>query len=114
MTAFGIAKPIDVIGYVRGRHVPTVVDALLDLRIVQTAEEGLGDRVVPAVGGSAPAWLQMITFAKAPPCIIPILGAQVRVDQGLAWPSTAYGFHNGFENKRSMNRRPHSPANKFA
>lgn len=80
----------------------------------QTAEEGLRDRVVPAVCSSAHAWLKKAVFAKTSPCITPILGALIRVDQGLAWSSAAYGFHNDLKNKFSMNRRPDGPANNCA
>lgn len=83
VAAYGIVESVDIAGYVRDRSVPTRVDAFLDPLLFQTAEEGLSDRVVPAVGASAHAWLKMVAFAKAPPCIAPILRALIRVDQSF-------------------------------
>ena len=67
VAAFWIVKPIDVVGYVRGRHVTIRIDALLDPFLFQTAEEGLSDRVVSAVGTSAHAWLKVVVCAETPP-----------------------------------------------
>ena len=67
VAAFWIVKPIDVVGYVRGRHVTIRIDALLDPFLFQTAEEGLSDRVVSAVGTCAHAWLKVVVCAETPP-----------------------------------------------
>lgn len=53
MAARQIVEPLNVLGDVRGRYFPTGVDTLLDPLLLQAAEEGLGDRVVPAVGAPA-------------------------------------------------------------
>lgn len=34
-------QPIDVVGYVRGRHLPTVIDTFLDPFLPQITEEGI-------------------------------------------------------------------------
>ena len=73
MASRQIVEPFDVLGDVRGRYFPTGVNTPLDPLHLQTAEEGLGDRIVPAVGASAHAWLKMAVFAEAPPCIASIL-----------------------------------------
>ena len=104
VAAFWIVKPIDVVGYVRGRHVTIRIDALLDPFLFQTAEEGLSDRVVSAVGTSAHAWLKVVVFAETSPCITSVLRALIRVDKGFARTSAAHGFHHGIQNKFSMNR----------
>ena len=67
MAARQIVEPLDVLGDVRGRFLSTGVDALLDPLLLQAAEEGLGDRVVPAVGAPALAWLKKAVFAETPP-----------------------------------------------
>ena len=77
MAARQIVEPLDVLGDVRGRYLPTGVDALLDPLLLQAAEEGLGDRVVPAVGAPAHAWLKMVVLAETPPCIASILRALI-------------------------------------
>src|SRR5690606_20108974 len=100
--------------YVRGRHISTRVDALLDPFLFQTAEEGLSDRVIPAVGTSAHAWLKAVVFAKTPPCVASVLRALIRVDQSFSRTSVAHGLHHGIQNKFSMNRWPDSPSNNSA
>ena len=104
MAARQIVEPLDVLGDVRGRYLPTGVDALLDPLLLQAAEEGLSDRVVPAVGTSAHAWLKVVVFAETSPCITSVLRALIRVDKGFARTSAAHGFHHGIQNKFSMNR----------
>lgn len=79
-----IVEPIDVIRYVLGCSVPTYVDSLLDPLLLQAAEEGLGNRFVPADGAPAHAGLKVVVLAKAPPRIAPVLRALIRMDQGLA------------------------------
>lgn len=41
VAAYGIVEPVDVVGYVLGRRVPTGVDALLDPLLFQTTEESM-------------------------------------------------------------------------
>ena len=48
-----IVERLDVFGDIFGRNVSIVVDVLLDSLLLQTAEEGLRHRVVPAVPATA-------------------------------------------------------------
>ena len=77
MAARQIVQPLNVLVEVRSRYLSTGVDALLDPLLLQAAEEGLGDRVVPAVGAPAHAWLKVVVFAETSPCITSVLRALI-------------------------------------
>ena len=53
MPTFSIVERIDVIGDVFNRQLAILVDLLLDAFLLQAAEEGLGNRAVPAVASTA-------------------------------------------------------------
>lgn len=84
-----IVKAFDIVRQIQFGGLPVSVDPLLDAFLFQTAEERLGDCVIPAVSPPAHAWFKVIGLAEAPPCIAPVLSSLIRVDQGLARPSIA-------------------------
>jgi hypothetical protein len=82
-----IVKGVDVIGDVLGCELAGLVDVLLDsLLLLETAEEGFDDRVVPAVPPSAHAWYKAVRPTKSPPVIASVLRPLIRVDDGLLRP----------------------------
>src|ERR1700688_1191281 len=78
-----IVERFDVVGNVRQRDLSGPVNLLLDLLLLQTAKEGFGDGVVPAVPLAAHAGLQVIPLAESAPVITPILSPLVGVDNGF-------------------------------
>jgi hypothetical protein len=57
MAARRIVEPADVIGHIQRRCVPIGVNTLLDAFLLQAAEEGLGNRAVPALARLS-CWVQ--------------------------------------------------------
>ena len=55
MSASSIVERFDVIKDIRFSQITRFVDPLLDVFHLQTAEDGLGHRIVPAVAASAHA-----------------------------------------------------------
>ena len=49
VTSGSIVEGIDVVSHVRDRKLSVLIDLLLDSLVLQTAEKGLSDSVVPAV-----------------------------------------------------------------
>ena len=49
MASGAIVEGIDVIGHISNRELPVLVDLLLDSLFLQTAKEGVGDGVIPAI-----------------------------------------------------------------
>ena len=72
-----IVEGIDVLRDVCDRELAVLVDMLLDPLLLQATEEGLGDRIVPAVALSAHAGLEMIRPTEATPGIGAELGALI-------------------------------------
>ena len=60
-------ESVDVVGDVCQRIVAGRIDAFPDTLLLQTAEERLDDRVIPAIAFPAHAWLEEIGAAEPPP-----------------------------------------------
>lgn len=84
MPARSIVKRLDVIGDIFSRDLSIVIDSFLDSLLLQTAEEGFGNGIVPAVTASAHTGFQMVGPAKASPVVTPILRTLVRMNHSLA------------------------------
>lgn len=84
VTARSIVERFDVVRDIRPRDLPVLVDALPDPLLLQAPEEGLGNRIVPAVSPSTHAGLQTMASAKPPPVIAAVLRALIGVNDGLA------------------------------
>ena len=67
-----IVEHLDVIEYICTGHVKCFIDSSLDAFLLQAAEEGLSDCIVPAVASSAHAGLQVVGLQKAQPAIAAI------------------------------------------
>ena len=111
VAACAIVERLDVIDDVPGCRVAVLVDVFLDSFFLETAEERLRHRVVPAIASSAHAGLQVIGLAEAPPRIAPVLRTLVRMNQRSARSPSTYGHQNGIEDQLTMNRRAGRPAN---
>jgi len=68
-----IVKRLDVVKDIRLGQVTGFVDPLLDAFLLQTAEEGLGYRIVPAVAAAAHAGLKIVGLQEAQPVVAAIL-----------------------------------------
>jgi hypothetical protein len=77
VTSRSIVEGIDVVSHLGDRELSVCVDLLLDSLLVDTAEEGLGDGVLPAIALPAHTWFEMIRTTKAAPRVAAELGAQV-------------------------------------
>ncbi len=73
MTARAIVEQGDVVGDVGPRRFAVSIDLFLDPLLLQTAEEGLDDGVVPAVALATHARLQVIGVAEAAPRVAAVL-----------------------------------------
>ena len=90
-----IVERIDVFGDLGSSNVPVLVDLLLDGLLLQTAEEGLGNGIVPAVAPSAHARDQFVGAAGALPVIASVLRSLIRMDDRLAGMTTSHCHHDG-------------------
>jgi hypothetical protein len=77
MATSSIVERLDVLGDLRDGKLAILVDPLLDAFLLQTAEEGFRNRIVPAVSTTAHARPQPIGSAEALPIVAPILRALV-------------------------------------
>src|SRR5262249_17339713 len=84
VTSALIVTGVDVIGHVGRRQFSILVDLILDSLLFQTAEEGLGDRVVSAVGFTAHVRLQLIGVAEPPPRVAAVLRPLIGVNHRAA------------------------------
>ncbi len=48
MTTPWIVERFDVVGNIDGRHIPGIVDPLLDAFLLEAGKEGFGNRIIPA------------------------------------------------------------------
>lgn len=87
------------------------VDRLFDMFLLQTAEEGFSDGVVPAVASTAHARYQAVSLAEALPSITTILRSLIGVNDGLSWPTTADSHQHSVEHEFFSDVRRYRPAN---
>lgn len=92
MTARAIVERFDVVADLLGCLISVFVDALRDSFVLETAEERLRHRVIPAVAPAAHAGLQVIGFAEASPSIATILRTLIRVNQRTARAPSTHGL----------------------
>jgi len=79
MTSGSIVERLDVFGHFSARELSALVDPLLDAVFLQAREEGLSDRVVPAVATAAHVRLEATRTAEAPLVVTSILASLVGV-----------------------------------
>src|SRR5262245_38373327 len=101
-----IVEAIDVVGDVLHRQIAILVDLLLDPFLLEATEEGLRDGVVPAVGLSAHARLQVIGAAEAAPGIAAVLRTLIRMNQCAAGALPANGHQHGVEDELTVKGGP--------
>jgi len=77
MPTHGIVKVINVLGYVKHSGIAVSIDAFLDAFLLQAAEEGLCDSIIPTVSSPTHTRLKMICLAEAPPRITAVLRALI-------------------------------------
>jgi len=75
VTSRSIVEGIDVVSHLGDRELSVFVDLLLDSLLLEAAEEGLGDGVVPAIALPAHTWFEMIRTTEAAPRGAAELGA---------------------------------------
>jgi hypothetical protein len=97
VAAGSIVEAIDVIGNVADRQLSIPVDLLLDPFLLEAAEEGFGDGIVPAVALPTHARFEAMAAAEAPPGVAAELGALIRMNDGAARTPPAYGHQDGVE-----------------
>ncbi len=69
VSAGAIVKHFDVVEDMGPGHITGLVYPPLDAFLFQTAEEGFGNGVIPAVSPSTHARLELVGFAKAHPVV---------------------------------------------
>jgi hypothetical protein len=84
VSALGIVEAINIFPDLDDGRVSTGVDALLDPLLLEAAEEGFRDRIVPAIASPAHAWFETVGLAEAPPRVAAVLSSLIRVDQRLS------------------------------
>ena len=72
-----VVEPIDVIRDIQSCCVPCGVNALPYSLLLEAAEEGLDDGIVPAVALAAHAWLQLVSLAEPPPGVTAVVSALI-------------------------------------
>src|SRR6185295_10464199 len=109
-----IVEAIDVVGYIVQGELSVLVDLLLDAFLLQTAEEGLRDGIVPAVAFPAHARLQVIGVTEAGPSVTPVLRTLIRMNHRTAGVSPPHGHQHCVEHELTVNGRPRRPADDLA
>ena len=104
-----IVERLDVVSDVSDREFPVLVDSFLDALFLQTAEEGLGHRIVIAVPAPAHARFKAVRFAETSPIITSILRPLVRVNECLPGTTAADGHHDRVEGELSGDCRSGCP-----
>lgn len=87
-----------------------MVDVLPNLFLLEAAEEGLGDRVVPAIAPTAHAWLEVVVLAKPSPGIAAVLGALIGMDQGVSRPPSPHCHEHRVQHELPVYCCPSRPA----
>ena len=105
-----IVESIDVVGHVGNRELPVLVDLFLDPLLLQAAEEGLGDGVVPAIALPAHTRFKMVRTAESAPRIAAKLGALIGVNQGASWPPSTHRHQHCVEHELAVNSGLSGPA----
>lgn len=96
VAAGSVVERFDVVEDIGARQIPSLVDALLDAFLLQAAEEGLGNGIVPAVASPAHARLKVVGCAESPEVVASILAALVAVDhRALLRLATPHGHQQG-------------------
>jgi hypothetical protein len=81
-----IVEGLDVIEDVSAGEVAGFVDPLAHALFLWAAEEGFGDRIVPAAAASTHAGLEVVRATETYPIVATVLGALVGVnDDALLW-----------------------------
>lgn len=89
-----IVEHFDVIVDLGRGDLTSLVDALLDPLLLQTAKEGFGHCVIPAVTTSAHTGLKVMRLAKAPPRIAAKLRPLIRMNQCMLWLASPDGHED--------------------
>ena len=80
MATGAIVEGFDVIEDVGTGEVAGFVDALSYAFFLQAAEEGFGDRIVPAIAAPTHAGLEIVRSTEARPIVAALLGALIGVN----------------------------------
>jgi hypothetical protein len=80
VTSRSIVEGIDVVSHIGDRELSVLVDLLLDSFLLQAAEEGLGNGIVPAIALPAHTRFEMIRAAEPTPRVAAELGALIGVE----------------------------------
>jgi hypothetical protein len=80
VTSRSIVEGIYVVSHVGDRELSVFVDLLLDSFLLEAAEEGLGNGVVPAIALSAHTRFEMIRPAESAPRVTAELSALIGVN----------------------------------
>ena len=81
VTPAPIVKDFDVIEDIGARQIASFINALSDTLLFQTAEERLGDGIIPAISTAAHARFKIVGMAETPPIIAAILTALIGMNQ---------------------------------
>jgi len=75
-------EDLDVVEDICAGRCAGFADAFADAFLLQSAEEGFGDRIVPAVATPAPAGLWLIGLAETPPVVTAVWCALIGMHDG--------------------------------
>jgi hypothetical protein len=75
--AYGIVEVIDIFRQIEHGAISVSVDALFDTLLLQAAEEGFSNSIIPTVSSPAHARLKMISLVEAPLGITAVLRAPI-------------------------------------
>jgi len=105
---------VDVFGYVRERELASVATVLLDSLLLQAAEQGFGDVIVPAVALAAHARLAVIGATESPSRVASILRALIGVNDGAARPPVTNSHQHRIHHELTVHRRTRGPTDDLA
>ena len=110
VTSRSIVEGIDVVSHIGDRELSILVDLLFDSFLLQAAEEGLGDGIVPAIALAAHTRLETIRTAESTPRVAAELGSLIGVNQRASWSPATHRHQQRIENELAMNGGLSGPA----
>jgi hypothetical protein len=99
VTSRPIVKGIDIVSQISLGELSILVNLLLDSFLLQTAEKGFRDGIVPAVRLAAHTRLQVIGAAESPPRVTAVLRALIGMNHRAAWSSSTHGHQDRVEHQ---------------
>src|SRR5262245_13113347 len=110
VTTGGIVERVDVVGDVLGRCIAIFVNALFDSFLLETAEKGFRDGVIPTVASAAHARFKPVRFAEPSPGVAAVLRALIGMYQRTVRSSATHRHEDSIEHELAMDGHSSRPA----